>query len=220
MGGQQPGAVVVGVDGVGAALPPHGDPVLARDLPSLVAALSPDTRWVTWSAAAVAPLVTAGARLDRTWDVAEAHRLAHGGWAAGPELAWAAVRGLDPATAPAAPTAGLSSAPDKSAPAENGSLVCHTTRPLKPRSARATASCTPSITASLTVCILVLKLTTATSSPSCHMRRPSFSNTVSPWAKFSPSSGSGKRWRLYTGSAERGTQISVPRRASAASGRR
>ncbi|APH01103.1 DNA polymerase I [Janibacter indicus] len=107
MGGQQPGAVVVGVDGVGAALPPHGDPVLARDLPSLVAALSPDTRWVTWSAAAVAPLVTAGARLDRTWDVAEAHRLAHGGWAAGPELAWAAVRGLDPATAPAAPTGDL-----------------------------------------------------------------------------------------------------------------
>lgn len=107
MGGQQPGAVVVGVDGVGAALPPHGDPVLARDLPSLVAALSPDARWVTWSAASVAPLVTAGARLDRTWDVAEAHRLAHGGWAAGPELAWAAVHGLEPGTAPAAPTGDL-----------------------------------------------------------------------------------------------------------------
>ncbi|MFX4285094.1 DNA polymerase [Janibacter sp. G349] len=107
MGGEQPGAVVVGVDGVGAVLPPEGDPLLATDLPSLVAALSPGTRWVTWSAASVVPLVAAGARLDRTWDVAEAHRLAHGGWAAGPERAWAAVHRLDPAGAPSAPTGDL-----------------------------------------------------------------------------------------------------------------
>lgn len=107
MGGEQPGAVVVGVDGIGAVLPPEGDPVLATDLPSLAAALTPGTRWVTWSAASVAPLVAAGARLDRTWDVAEAHRLAHGGWAAGPERAWAAVHRLDPAGAPSAPTGDL-----------------------------------------------------------------------------------------------------------------
>lgn len=107
MGGQQPGAVVVGVDGVGAVLPPDGPAVLGRDLPSLVAALSPGVRWVTWSAASVAPLVAAGATLDRTWDVAEVHRLAHGGWPAGPELAWAAVHGLDPTTAPTAPTGDL-----------------------------------------------------------------------------------------------------------------
>lgn len=107
MGGQQPGAVVVGVDGVGAVLPPDGPAVLGRDLPSLVAALSPGVRWVTWSAASVAPLVAAGATLDRTWDVAEVHRLAHGGWPAGPELAWAAAHGLDPTTAPTAPTGDL-----------------------------------------------------------------------------------------------------------------
>lgn len=101
------GAVVVGVDGVGAVLPPHGPAVLAGDLPSLGAALSPGTRWVTWSATSVAPLIAAGATLDRTWDIAEVHRLVHGGWAAGPERAWAAVHGLDPAAAPSAPTGDL-----------------------------------------------------------------------------------------------------------------
>ena len=67
------------------------------------------------------------------------------------------------------------------------------------------ASWMPSSTWSDTVFILVLKLTTAMPSPSCHMRTPSFSNTVSPWSKRSPSSGSGKRWRAYTGRVERGT---------------
>lgn len=81
--------------------------MLAQDLPSLVAALSPGTRWVTWSAASVAPLIAAGALLDRTWDIAEVHRLVHGGWVAGPERTWAAVHGLDPGAAPSAPTGDL-----------------------------------------------------------------------------------------------------------------
>lgn len=107
VGAAEPGAVVVGVDGVGAVLPSQGPAVLARDLPSLVAALSPGTRYVTWSAASVAPLIAAGAVLDRTWDVAEVHRLVHGGWAAGPERAWSAVRGLDASAAPTAPSGDL-----------------------------------------------------------------------------------------------------------------
>lgn len=101
------GAVVLGVDGVGAVLPPHDSPVLADDPATLLAALDPATRWVTWSADSVAPAIRAGARLDRTWDVAEAHRLTHGGWTAGPERAWSAVHGLDPETAPAAPSGDL-----------------------------------------------------------------------------------------------------------------
>lgn len=117
MGAQPLGAVVVGVDGVGAVLPPDGPPTLAWDLPSLAAALSPGTRWVTWSAASVAPLV-AIASLDRTWDVAEVHRLVHGGWAAGPERAWAAVHGLDPNTAPSAPTGDLFDLLSDEVPAE------------------------------------------------------------------------------------------------------
>lgn len=117
MGAQPLGAVVVGVDGVGAVLPPDGPPTLAGDLPSLAAALSPGTRWVTWSAASVAPLV-AIASLDRTWDIAEVHRLVHGGWDAGPERAWAAVHGLDPDTAPSAPTGDLFDLLSDEVPAE------------------------------------------------------------------------------------------------------
>lgn len=101
------GAVVVGVDGVGAVLPPHSPAVPTTDLESLVAALDPAVRWVTWSADAVAAAIRVGAHLDRTWDVAEVHRLTHGGWAAGPELAWAAAHGLDPHEVPSAPTGDL-----------------------------------------------------------------------------------------------------------------
>ena len=84
-------------------------------------------------------------------------------------------------------------APLRSAPAEKGSPLCHSTRPLKPFSASSTQRCSPSSTASLTVFILVLKEATATSSPRCHRRTPSFSQTVLPGSNFSPSSGSGKR---------------------------
>lgn len=101
------GAVVVGVGGVGAVLPPGGEPVLATEPSRLLAALDPAVRWVTWSASAVAPAIRAGAVLDRTWDVAEVHRLAHGGWEAGPDRVWAIVHGLDPAGAPSAPTGDL-----------------------------------------------------------------------------------------------------------------
>ena len=46
----------------------------------------------------------AGVHLARAWDVAEAHRLLHGGWDASPALAWAAAHGLPAASVPAPPT--------------------------------------------------------------------------------------------------------------------
>lgn len=46
------------------------------------------------------PLLGGERRVHRVWDVAEAHRLLAGGWAADPGLAWATVAGLDPTTRP------------------------------------------------------------------------------------------------------------------------
>ena len=58
-------------------------------------------RWVWWAAAdTAAPLVRAGIRIDRCWDVLEVHRLVRGGWHTDPTLAWAHARGLDPAGLP------------------------------------------------------------------------------------------------------------------------
>lgn len=66
------------------------------------------TRWVWWSAAEGArPLVAAGVALARCWDIAEAHRLAYGGWLADAGRCWSAVRGLDETTLPGAPTGDL-----------------------------------------------------------------------------------------------------------------
>ncbi len=62
-------------------------------------------RWVWWAAArdAVA-VVGAGLSLARSWDLAEAHRLLHGGWDAEPGLVWAAAAGLPLDSVPAAPS--------------------------------------------------------------------------------------------------------------------
>lgn len=58
-------------------------------------------RWVWWSADEVAPaLLAAGVRVDRSWDVAEVHRLLSGEWRADPAAAWAFVHGLDPTASP------------------------------------------------------------------------------------------------------------------------
>jgi DNA polymerase-1 len=69
---------------------------LSRDVADLCHGASDDLpRLVWWSADADAhPLVARGIRLARSWDVAEAHRLLHGGWDARPQLAWAATHGL------------------------------------------------------------------------------------------------------------------------------
>lgn len=79
-------------------------------------------RWTWWSAAdAARPLVAAGVRVARAWDVAEAHRLLRGGWDAGPGAAWAAARGLPAQGVPTPPTGDLFEA--ASALADDGALV-------------------------------------------------------------------------------------------------
>ncbi|MDN5795256.1 MAG: DNA polymerase [Intrasporangium sp.] len=52
-------------------------------------------RWVVWSAAlGLSPIITAGITVPRTWDLAEVHRIVHGGWRGSPGYVWAAVRDL------------------------------------------------------------------------------------------------------------------------------
>jgi DNA polymerase I len=59
-------------------------------------------RWVVWSAASsLRGVVAAGVDVSRTWDLAEAHRLIHGGWWASPGHVVAGCRGLDEAGVPA-----------------------------------------------------------------------------------------------------------------------
>jgi len=108
-------AFVVGppVGGVRQAALLHGDGCrvgpadeLVADAARLEATLRP--RWVWWSAEVdAAPLVEAGVPLTRAWDVAEAHRLLHGGWAAEPGACWAAAHGLPLEEVPGAPTGDL-----------------------------------------------------------------------------------------------------------------
>jgi DNA polymerase-1 len=58
-------------------------------------------RWTWWSASHDArPLAAARVLLARCWDIAEAHRLAVGGWAGSPQLAWAAAHELEPVGLP------------------------------------------------------------------------------------------------------------------------
>jgi DNA polymerase-1 len=69
----------------------------ATELPRRFAALSDrlDPRWVVWSAeSTLRGVVAARVDVSRTWDLAEAHRLLHGGWWATPGHVWAAARGL------------------------------------------------------------------------------------------------------------------------------
>jgi DNA polymerase-1 len=110
-----PGPVAVLVTGpaveVGAVL--HDDRCVVlpvADLPAEVARLEDATRprWVWWSASGDAsPVVAAGVHLARSWDVAEAHRLLHGGWDASPALCWAAAHRLPLDGLPTAPTGDL-----------------------------------------------------------------------------------------------------------------
>lgn len=59
-------------------------------------------RWVVWSAAGtLRGLVAGGVVVTRTWDLAEAHRIVHGGWWASPGHVWAGCHGLDERAVPA-----------------------------------------------------------------------------------------------------------------------
>lgn len=59
-------------------------------------------RWVVWSAAVtLREVVAARVTVARTWDLAEAHRIVHGGWWATPGHVWAGCQGLPEAEVPA-----------------------------------------------------------------------------------------------------------------------
>ncbi|HMM96257.1 DNA polymerase [Phycicoccus sp.] len=100
--------LVAGTGGTHAAVL-HGDDAVVGPVEQVlphVAGLEREhrPRWVWWSAdAAARPAVAARVHLARAWDVAEAHRLLHGGWDAPPALAWAAAHGLSPDTVPTPP---------------------------------------------------------------------------------------------------------------------
>ncbi len=73
---------------------------IADRVAALTAAAGP--RWVVWSAGStLRRLLADGVTVDRTWDLAEAHRLLHGGWRAAPGHVHAACHGLDETTVPA-----------------------------------------------------------------------------------------------------------------------
>lgn len=74
------------------------DELVAR-VTALETSLAP--RWVVWSAgAAFGEVIASGGAVARTWDLAEAHRLIHGGWRASPGHVWAACHGLPESEVP------------------------------------------------------------------------------------------------------------------------
>lgn len=98
--GGDPVAVVLAPDGRVTLATAHGAVTGdAADVRRLEAACAP--RWVWWSAASVAPLLTA-VPVGRAWDLAAVHRLLHGGWRADPGVMWALAHGLDPGDVPMA----------------------------------------------------------------------------------------------------------------------
>ena len=99
-----PLVVVGGRAAVGPGQP--DGPVVVGDLASVVTRAAEleeqeHPRWLVASAGdALRPLVAAGVRVQRSWDLAEVHRLLHGGWRADLMRVWAVAHGLDPDRAP------------------------------------------------------------------------------------------------------------------------
>ncbi|HEX6055768.1 MAG TPA: hypothetical protein VFY98_08150, partial [Intrasporangium sp.] len=90
-------ALVVGTNEAYAAGPGLDEPWPLAEVASRVARLveSINPRWVVWSAGnGLRGVVAAGVEVPRTWDLAEAHRLLHGGWWATPGHVVAGCRGL------------------------------------------------------------------------------------------------------------------------------
>jgi DNA polymerase-1 len=97
--------VVVGVRAAVGPREPDG-PVVVGDLATVVARTAEleeqeHPRWLVASAGdALRPLVAAGVRVQRSWDLAEVHRLLHGGWRADLARVWAVAQNLDPDRVP------------------------------------------------------------------------------------------------------------------------
>ncbi len=88
---------MLGRNGAYAAGPGLNEAWAPGEVPSRVGEVSESVgpRWVVWSAdSALRSVVAARIDVTRTWDLAEAHRLLHGGWWATPSHVWAACRGL------------------------------------------------------------------------------------------------------------------------------
>jgi len=87
---------VVPPDGAASGMPRTGR--LADVLPALVALeRAGRPRWAVLSAGSgLAALVSAGVPVARVWDLAESHRLLHGGWRADAAYLWAVHERLDP----------------------------------------------------------------------------------------------------------------------------
>ncbi len=116
-----PAALVWAPDGDRAALVADGLSYAGRgaDVLPRVAALEAERhpRWVWWSAGDDArPLVREGIGVQRCWDLAEAHRLLRGGWAADPGMVWATVCRLPPDRVPRSTGDLFDFADDRSAP--------------------------------------------------------------------------------------------------------
>ncbi|MEW1955294.1 DNA polymerase [Terrabacter sp. NPDC080008] len=103
-------ALVVGPQGAYAVGPGVDEAWAPGDVPRRFAELAEGAapRWVVWSAASTLHgVIGAGLDVARTWDLAEAHRLLHGGWWATPGHVVAGCRGLDEAAVPAPRSARL-----------------------------------------------------------------------------------------------------------------
>lgn len=104
------GALVVGPDDVLVVLGCDGE-VRHGPLEAIAPMLLGDERlsggrWVVWSAESVASLLRRWPP-RRLWDIAEVHRLRHGGLRADPGWVWALEQGLDPHRLPAGPAGDL-----------------------------------------------------------------------------------------------------------------
>lgn len=100
-------ALVVGRDGAYAAGPGVDEAWPLAQLPVRFAEVSRllGPRWVVWSARlGLRRVVDRGGTVARSWDLAEVHRLIHGGWCASPGHVVAGCAGLAEADVPLPPT--------------------------------------------------------------------------------------------------------------------
>ncbi len=98
----------------------HAGPV--GEIVAVVRAMEAERRprWVWWAAGRDAmPVVAAGLSLARCWDLAEVHRLLHGGWAAEPGLVWAAAHGIPVESVPGPPSQDLFAFADEAPPPDD-----------------------------------------------------------------------------------------------------
>lgn len=102
--GRGPGELVglaVSPDGV-VGMCVGGNELASIDGAAAVAGVEATTkpRWVLWSGATAATLLTAGLRLGRAWDLSAVHRILYGGWRSDTVRVWCALAGLDHHKAP------------------------------------------------------------------------------------------------------------------------